>query len=64
MLPVSEACHIHENQLVNLKCHEKAAFALKMEAVASTGTFVIADYPTSHHRQQYWPTSYPRVSRI
>jgi len=49
MLSVSEACHIHENHLVNLKSHEKAAFAIKMVAVASSGTFVIADYTASRH---------------
>jgi hypothetical protein len=66
MLPLSEACHIPENHLVNLKSHEKAAFALKMEAVASSVTFVIADYSASHHRQfiLILITSYPRVSRI
>jgi hypothetical protein len=40
-----------KSHLVNLKYHEKAAFAVKMEAVASAGTFVITDYPASHHRQ-------------
>jgi hypothetical protein len=66
MLPLSETCHIPENHLVNLKSHEKAAFALKMEAVASSVTLVIADYPASHHRQftLILITSYPKVSRI
>jgi len=42
---------MNENQLVTLKSHEKAAFALKIEAVATSGRFVIADYPALQHRR-------------